>query len=545
MARPYMNPYLDDDEEEARRDRFGTLVDVANGYTEEPSEIEPAWAALQQEYPEGDPNEGAGPAATPEQYAAAQREYERDFPSETARLRQTQPGLFATPAVAQASGPRLPAAAADPSPQAAPQQQPVQQDSPWNALANYRQWRARGAASMEPPAVPKQDKTWLGIGAAADVLFNRGRGLGQLAGLAAQPDRSAMQAYQLQQQSEAHDADMMRALAQAQGREGDPAAQLYREQMLELAKNRDARATERAQAESDARARDARMRDPNSEETAAAREVALAAGANPEAVAKMTGYDITAWRPQLGQEIDRLQGNEEWRNRRQMTNADQLAKEGREETRELGKEGRGEERETGKRSEDFATSYATKYDKDLAIAGLIQEINAAGGAAPQSFSERFEGTLAARGIDPSRLEAWRAKQMVVEEWGRKQSQGAIGMEEGDRLKIQTALQPTATEADVNAAYAVMERHVKRYIRMGAVGNPTAARTVTQAAGLNDSWLAGIGDVNPQRGKHTPKPSGGAPANDGEPKAKKRRSNMGGGGAGPSASVGGVNPSGSW
>ncbi len=142
------------------------------------------------------------------------------------------------------------------------------------------------------------------------------------------------------------------------------------------------------------------------------------------------------------------------------------------------------------RVEAFKHSYAKERELELDIAGMLQDIEASpGGAAPAGFAERFSRAITARGIDPDRIETWQSKQMVLELWSRNQSGAAIGMSEGDRFKVQAGLSETATPEQVEAAVAVMRRLVARRLRATAAANPSAARDVATAQGLNvDAWL---------------------------------------------------------
>lgn len=366
----------------------------------------------------------------------------------------------------------------------------------------------RPSRVQQPPRATSPN-TGLLIGAGVlDMLLNRGRNLGGVVHTIAEApvaaERENWQRQQEYQQAVGQERaiDVREALAQRamRGESRDPDAMALKRDALD---QRRAEFEERKKGAEAKRGREAALASLDSMETRAQQDAAIMVGMPEEQARVMTGAQILQWRPQIGQVAHSLESNEEWRKRFGMSQSATLAKEGRESERDLSKEERTEERVTGTRAEDFAEKYATKYDKDLAIAGLMQDIDRAGGAAPQSFSERFKGALAARGVDPERLEAWRAKQLVVEEFLRKQTGAAISLSEEDRGDMLAGLAPAASEADATAAYNVMKRNIRRYLRMGAAANPSAARSVTRSAELDDSWLAGIGDANPNRGGAKP------------------------------------------
>lgn len=158
----------------------------------------------------------------------------------------------------------------------------------------------------------------------------------------------------------------------------------------------------------------------------------------------------------------------------------------REKSREVARgtqEGQGDYRER-RLKWDQSQSYAQDNKHDLRIGGLINEINKSGGAAPQDFAERFRGDIMARGIDPARLEAWQAKQLVLETWARQQSGAAISATEDEKFALQTGMGKTASPEQVNAAYNVLDRVIQRSLRANAVNNPSA-RDVLFAAGVSD------------------------------------------------------------
>jgi hypothetical protein len=154
----------------------------------------------------------------------------------------------------------------------------------------------------------------------------------------------------------------------------------------------------------------------------------------------------------------------------------------------------GEERADGRqqrsRDEDYAWKYAKETEKDLGIARLMDDIDASGGAAPETLAERLKGPLAGWGIGtPERLENWQAKRMVLELWSRQQSGAAINMSEDDNYRIQTGLSPTASPGQVDAAYKVMSNVLQTWLRSKAAGNPDAARKVLDASGASsERWL---------------------------------------------------------
>lgn len=153
-------------------------------------------------------------------------------------------------------------------------------------------------------------------------------------------------------------------------------------------------------------------------------------------------------------------------------------------------EGQGDYRERRLRWEK-SRAFSKDNETELAIGGLINEINQAGGAAPADFAERFKGPLAARGIDPARLEAWQAKQMVLEMWARKQTGAAISASEGEKFDIQTGMNATASPEQVEAAYSVMERLIQRQLRAQASDNE-AAPDIIFNAGVSDDPYAYLG-----------------------------------------------------
>jgi len=133
---------------------------------------------------------------------------------------------------------------------------------------------------------------------------------------------------------------------------------------------------------------------------------------------------------------------------------------------------------------DQARAYQKDNEHELAIGGLINEINQAGGAAPKDFAERFKNDIAARGIDPARLEPWQAKQMVLEIWSRKQTGAAISATEAEKFDLQAGMGKTASAEQIQAAYNVMDRLVQRQLRAAATNNPTA-REILFNAGVTD------------------------------------------------------------
>lgn len=169
------------------------------------------------------------------------------------------------------------------------------------------------------------------------------------------------------------------------------------------------------------------------------------------------------------------------------------AREEREHARDLGREGRA-----------FADDYAKNMELELDMAGLMQDIDAAGGAAPEGLAERFKNTLAARGIDPNRLEPWQAKHMIMELWARNQTGAAISQTEDGRFVHQVGLNVTASPEQVEAAYKVLGRLVSRRLRARSVAHPEAAREVARSVGLDEErWFGGSAPAR--------KPSGSAPA----------------------------------
>lgn len=184
---------------------------------------------------------------------------------------------------------------------------------------------------------------------------------------------------------------------------------------------------------------------------------------------------------------------ERQRNRQQMAGVREkyaIGREGRAEERALGREGRAEARTQLHRGEDFRKWYSKEAEKDLAIANLIEQIDKApGGAAPQGLMERFRSAFTARGIDPARVKSWQMKQMVLELWARQQTGAAISATEDQRFTVQTGLSATADQAQVEAAYDVMEDVVGAWLRTKGAARPDDAREILQAAGASpDRWL---------------------------------------------------------
>lgn len=168
-------------------------------------------------------------------------------------------------------------------------------------------------------------------------------------------------------------------------------------------------------------------------------------------------------------------------------------------------EGQGDYRERRLRWEQ-TRAFAKDNEHELAIGGLINEINQAGGAAPADFAERFKGAITARGIDPARLQAWQAKQMVLEIWARKQTGAAISASEGEKFDIQTGMNATASPEQVEAAYAVMERLVQRQLRAQATNNPAAADVIFRS-GVTDDPLGYLGMTESETQANAKKPVG--------------------------------------
>lgn len=147
-------------------------------------------------------------------------------------------------------------------------------------------------------------------------------------------------------------------------------------------------------------------------------------------------------------------------------------------------------RTSGYRAQDFAERYSKDNENEIAIAGMIDGIDAGGGAVPDSVMERLRGVAAGYGIaTPERMDAWQSKQMVVELWSRAQSGAAINMSEDDKFAIQTGLSPTASKEQIDSAYRVMSRVMQTKLGSKAAANPDAARSVLEGGGVNaDRWL---------------------------------------------------------
>lgn len=245
----------------------------------------------------------------------------------------------------------------------------------------------------------------------------------------------------------------------------------------------------------------ARKRDPESAESRSAQDAAISAGVDPERVRGKTAEQILTWRPQYGQGAQQLRSNEAWQehfsNTQHALNVrdDKLEgwKVGHEERaaeRDYGKETRTAQRDERKAHAAAAVEYASKHKMDLSMAGLIDDLDKIpGGAGPQTLSERIKSSLGSWGVDASRMDAWQAKKLITEMWGRQQSGAAISPTEDENFSIQTGSSPTASNAQIDAAFRAVKRVLARNLAAGATGNPDAARDVAENAGLDpDRWI---------------------------------------------------------
>lgn len=147
-------------------------------------------------------------------------------------------------------------------------------------------------------------------------------------------------------------------------------------------------------------------------------------------------------------------------------------------------EGQGDYKERRMRYEQ-SRNYVKDFGDELDIAGLMTDVEHAGGAVPESIAERFRNTITARGIDPKRLTAWQARQLILEKWARSQSGAAISNSEEGRFVSQVGLNPTASAEQINAAFNVLSGLVQRRLRGGAVNNPAAMDVLRQSGTVDD------------------------------------------------------------
>jgi hypothetical protein len=258
-----------------------------------------------------------------------------------------------------------------------------------------------------------------------------------------------------------------------------------------------------------------RQFDARQESSAGAREAAIALGADPELVGKMSDQQVAQWKSAITGQLRQQGSNQAWDERygvggvrdqvavgkearaasefdrrTEIDEGNKVAGEGRASDRKLVEESRASGRVDAHRDEDFATRYAEKNQNELDIAALIQDVEKSPGGVPPGFFERFRNSITARGIDPARMESWQSKHMVLELWARSQSGMAISQTEDGRFMTQVGLNPTASAEQVESAYNVLGRVVDRRLRGAAVANPEVARRVgVEAYGLDpDRWF---------------------------------------------------------
>ncbi len=229
----------------------------------------------------------------------------------------------------------------------------------------------------------------------------------------------------------------------------------------------------------------------DSPETVSAQDIAIAIGMPEDEARKYTAEELEKWRPQVGLAARQLRAQDQWESRFAAQRGERLAQEGRAEERKVEGEEREEGRLQGRRAEDFAKSFAKERETELDIAGLIQDVEDSPGGTPPGFFERFRNAITARGIDPDRMEAWQAKQMILELWARGQTGAAISESEDGRFITQAGMDPAASREQVEAAYKVLTRLTRRRLRGYAASNPEAAQSVAGEYGLNEDWLSGV------------------------------------------------------
>lgn len=185
-------------------------------------------------------------------------------------------------------------------------------------------------------------------------------------------------------------------------------------------------------------------------------------------------------------------------------------------------EDRADTREQSKRGEDFMKWYSKEAEKDLAIAKLMDGIDASPGGVAPGMAERFKTWLTDRGISADRVKPYMQKQMILELWARQQSGAAISDTEEVRFAKQAASDPTASEEQINAAYEVMGDVISTWLRTKAAARPQEAGTVAQAAGLNTKrWF---GDM-PVAATASPTQQPSAPRKPRAPAVRKPTSNV--------------------
>jgi hypothetical protein len=142
----------------------------------------------------------------------------------------------------------------------------------------------RPSSYEAPPEVQKGDNKWLWIASALDLALNQGKSLPTYVSQMAAPDNSAHENWNRRN----------KAMNDASSRDAQ-AAQAERARMAPRGKVEDPHTLA--------------MRDPRSPETEQWRTAAVAAGiVTPEVAAKMSGEQLVALRPQLGQQVSQEKG---------------------------------------------------------------------------------------------------------------------------------------------------------------------------------------------------------------------------------------------
>jgi hypothetical protein len=175
-------------------------------------------------------------------------------------------------------------------------------------------------------------------------------------------------------------------------------------------------------------------------------------------------------------------------------------------------EERADVREQSKRGEAFMQWYSKEAEKDLAIANLMDGIDASPGGVAPGMAERFKTWLTDRGISQERVKPYMQKQMILELWARQQSGAAISDTEEARFAKQAASDPTASEEQINAAYEVMGDVISTWLRSKAAARPQEAATVGQAAGINaQRWFGDMPTAaTAAPSQRAPRPTSAAP-----------------------------------
>lgn len=204
------------------------------------------------------------------------------------------------------SSPLLDLSSAAPAPTAAPAAGAPA--SPWASLARGRGQPAPTGGLPGPPLAEAPDQTGLGIAAMLDLVLNRGRNTGRILGAMSQGGQGVdFENYKRQMAHAKATADLQRARET-----GDPLKQMLALERLKLARGRETRiaesqGTRQAAAATEVERKD-RLRDPGSEETKQARELALQfiGDDDPEMsewVSNASADQISEWRSQVGQKM--------------------------------------------------------------------------------------------------------------------------------------------------------------------------------------------------------------------------------------------------